>query len=151
MRSLIHELRPSTVEETGLIPALRQHTDALQKWNALAVDFEVSDKGTITAIQADNLFRIAHEALNNVTKHAQTDQAVVALAVDDDRISLYVTDEGIGFDLAQVEAEHDGLGLSNMKERAELIGGTFTLTSGPQSGTRVLVEVHRANGSAGYG
>ena len=90
MRALIYQLRPSVVAELGLAAALRHHLAALQQEHGLAVAFEVSGESHLRPEQAQRLFRIAQEALNNVVKHAETDRAHLALRFEDDHTLLEV-------------------------------------------------------------
>jgi signal transduction histidine kinase len=92
------------------------------------------------ALQRD-LFRIAQEALNNALKHAASSSIVVRLAVDGERATLTVCDDGAGFDPAAPSVRSRRLGITSMRERAEEAGGTFSITSQPGEGTRVNVEV----------
>jgi signal transduction histidine kinase len=86
------------------------------------------------------LFRIVQEALTNVAKHAQATRASVSLAVDKAEIVLTIRDDGHGFTPDQ-PAGHAGLGLINMREMAEFLGGTFDIQSSPDGGTRVHVTI----------
>ena len=83
------------------------------------------------------LYRIAQEALNNVVKHAQASHAAVDLYNEPDRVTLYVRDDGRGFDPNEVKAGRMGLGI--MRERAEGIGAQFALQSQPGEGTEISV------------
>jgi CheY-like chemotaxis protein len=84
------------------------------------------------------LYRIAQEALRNISKHANAADVEVKLALAGQGLQLYIADSGIGFDTS---AEKSGLGLHSMRERAQLANGSFSVTSEPGSGTRVLVSV----------
>jgi signal transduction histidine kinase len=141
MRSLIFELRPTAVTELGLIPALRHHVITLERQYGLAVDLQVSGEPHLPEPEAQRLFRISQEALNNVVKHAHTDKALLSLRFDNGRVILQVEDQGIGFDLEALTAE-DHIGLASMHERVDAMGGILTIDSHPEQGTRVMVEVN---------
>jgi signal transduction histidine kinase len=83
------------------------------------------------------LYRIAQEALNNVAKHAGASQAAVHLECGTDRMRLRIVDDGRGFEVASVLPDHLGLGI--MRERAETIGATLSIESGPNQGTEIGV------------
>jgi signal transduction histidine kinase len=88
----------------------------------------------------EGLYRIAHEALNNCLKHAHAGHVTVNVSRQDQRVTLTVADDGVGFDPATVR-EVGGLGLSAMAERAARLGGRLSVDSRPGEGTRVCVEV----------
>ena len=86
MRSLIFELRPTAVTELGLIPALRRHIMTLERQYGLTVDLQVSGEPHLPELEAQRLFRICQEALNNVVKHSQADKAWLTLRFEGDRV-----------------------------------------------------------------
>ena len=141
MRSLIFELRPTAVTELGLVPALRHHIMTLERQYGLAVDLQVSGKPHLPEREAQRLFRISQEALNNVVKHAQTDKACLTLRFNGDRVFLQVEDQGIGFDPESLSTAGDHIGLTSLQERVDAMGGLLTIDSHPGQGTRVMVEV----------
>jgi signal transduction histidine kinase len=141
MRSLIFELRPTTVSEVGLVPALRQHFRSIEKQNALSVSFDVVGEPDITGDRAERLFRIIQEALNNVVKHAQVDQASVTVRFEDEVTSISIEDQGLGFNPEAVDTNNKQMGLSSMRERADMLGGTLSIDSQPGKGTSVKVLI----------
>ncbi|MCP4593458.1 MAG: sensor histidine kinase, partial [bacterium] len=88
----------------------------------------------------EELYRIAQEALNNALKHAGASQVTLSVRFAEDSVTLEVTDNGQGFDPADVQGKA-GLGLISMRERAEKIGGQLTIHSAPGEGTRVAISV----------
>ena len=137
MRSLIFELRPTAVTEKGLIPALRQHMVALERQHGLQVTLKIEGESRLTDSQAQQLFRVIQEALNNVIKHAGTDRASVGLRFEEERVLAQIDDEGRGFTPKAAEVEGQGIGLSTMRERVQMLGGTLTIESRPGAGTHV--------------
>jgi len=93
----------------------------------------------------ENLYRIAQEALSNVAQHAGTDRARLSLSAGPDGIELAVEDSGRGFDPALLPGS-GRLGVLGMRERTELLGGTFTLETAPGRGTRIAVRLPPATG-----
>jgi len=141
MRSLIFKLHPTVVAEQGLIPALHQYLSNLEDHNKLKVDLQIAGEPNLPTRQAQRLFYILRESLNNIVKHAKVDEASVALRFDDDRISLSVEDHGQGFDVNTMELSKGKMGLTSMRERIEKLGGTLTIDSRIGEGTRVRVNV----------
>jgi signal transduction histidine kinase len=84
------------------------------------------------------VFRIVQEQVNNIVKHAEASRIIIRLVNDDDLLVLEINDDGNGFDTESIKR---GLGLTNMKNRAELLGGNFSLISTPGKGTTVLVTI----------
>jgi signal transduction histidine kinase len=145
MRSLISHLRPKTVAEEGLILALRRHVAERKKQDGLTVALDLEgyeEEGRRLPPEAEEaLFRIVQEALNNVVKHAQTDQAGVRLRLREKTVSLLIEDQGVGFDPARASSGTSHLGLTSMRERVKALGGALRIESEPQAGTRIEVEV----------
>jgi len=139
MRTLIFELRPSSLESDGLIQALRTHATAVQRRTGLAivVDAEPIDRLSLTAEEA--LYRIGQEALHNVVKHANASSATIRIVRDGDRVQLAVTDDGAGFDPDAVPRGH--LGLIGMRQRVDLVGGDLRVESRPGLGTTIEASV----------
>lgn len=117
----------------------------LQKRSGLAATFTVS--GNAERLQPSTelaLFRIVQEALHNVEKHALATVVAVRLAFEDGHLRLIVSDNGQGFKqppTASLFVANCKLGLVGMRERAELLGGTFELETGPGEGTRICVTI----------
>ena len=151
MRSLIFELRPTAVTEMGLIPALRRHIMTLERQYGLTVDLQVSGEPRLPEREAQRLFRISQEALNNIIKHAGTDKACLRLRFDDERVSLQVEDQGIGYDPEALEMVEDHMGLAGLQERVDAMGGQLIIASQPGQGTRVMVEVTLNNKEKNHG
>lgn len=141
MRALIFQLRPMTLQEEGLLSAIKKHLAALHSRHGRVVQFEVS--GTprrLPAAVEDAAFRIVQESLNNVVKHAQARSARVELSFAPDRLRVCTTDDGVGFDTYTPQPRNT-LGMASMRERAESVGGRLHLWSAPGRGTRVVAEL----------
>jgi signal transduction histidine kinase len=140
MRLLIFELRPSVLENQGLISALKARVEAVEERAGLQVTFSVDgDLNPPSHIQ-DGLYRIAQEALNNALKHARANRIDLRLHADQESITMTVTDDGMGFDPERA-VPGGGLGLDGMIERADELGGVLTLDSRHGEGTIVKIEV----------
>jgi PAS domain S-box-containing protein len=151
------ELRPTVLDDVGLIPALhtfmktfREETGILVSLAAFAAVEQINgDKRTV-------LYRVAQEALNNVARHAQARHAEVEIQNLGGVIRMKIKDDGRGFrgESAVRAKKNQRLGLLGMRERLEMVGGNLTVTSAPGKGTTVLAQVpliHRATGAGGRG
>jgi two-component system sensor histidine kinase DegS len=138
------DLRPSILDDLGLLPALEWLASDLTEHFGIAVEMKV--EGTVRRLPPEVelvVFRIAQEALRNVWKHSGASKAGVTLKFGDDKAVLTVEDEGKGFKLpARVDdlTAAGKLGLAGMQERAQLIGGKLILESEPGKGTKVNLE-----------
>lgn len=142
MRSLIFELRPADLEADGLVPTLKKHVEVLQRVNDTNIELHVNGERRFKASLEVQLFRIAQEALNNALKHAQAASIQVGLEMNNQRVVLTVSDDGVGFDPADPTIRSARLGLTSMQERAEGIGGDYKIDSEPGIGTTVSVGLN---------
>jgi signal transduction histidine kinase/GAF domain-containing protein len=140
MRALILELRPEALEHHGLVTSLRRLVAPMASRHGVRVELALGDEPEASLEAKEALLRIAQEALHNVARHAGAARVSVRLGEDGaGALTLEVTDNGIGFDVAAVPAGH--LGQRTMRERAELVGGTLKVVSSPGRGTRVMARV----------
>lgn len=142
VRRLSHELRPALLDTLGLPAAIGHLARSFGEHGPLAVQAHVAQPpGPLPHDVATALFRVAQEALTNVLKHAQARQVHVTLDFVGGGVQLEVRDDGRGFDADALRHDpHAGIGLRNMHERMEALGGRLELRSGPD-GTRVVAEV----------
>lgn len=138
MRALIFELRPGALEAEGLVAALTKQGAAISAREGLSVHVHGPEHslGLDPAVE-EHLYRIALEALNNIVRHAGATRVEVELQHTGAVLVLRVRDDGSGFDPEMARPGH--LGLSTMRERAEVIGATFASESGPGRGCEVAV------------
>jgi signal transduction histidine kinase len=146
VRKLSAELRPSILDDLGLVPALEWHSKEFQKRFDIKVDFhsraqELETSGLI----ATGLFRMYQESLTNVARHSGAKTVVANLQRTPAQICLSITDDGKGFAINGTR-EKKTLGLLGMKERAVMIGGRLEILSEPGKGTTVIITVP-VNGS----
>ena len=138
------DLRPPVLDEFGLTAALRWQCSLFSKRTGIEVDLRAVDPSLKLPPEFQpTLFRIAQEALINITKHAKASRVTIELRNADGRIRLVVSDNGRGFEPPQspIGKAKSGWGLTIMRERALSIGGSFHLDSAPGKGTRVVVEI----------
>lgn len=146
MRDMALELRPSTLDHLGLVPALERYVAEYGRKHGLEADFDAGglDGARLSPQTETALYRIAQEALTNVVRHAQARGVSVLLDRRDSHAILVVEDDGAGFNVETVRhfrAPAGDLGIRGMEERALLVGGSLTIESNPGSGTAVFVEV----------
>ena len=144
MRLLMYELRPDALEQTPLSELLQLVIEALASRGDIEVESSLAAHDDLTPAQRLQLYRIAQEALSNIGKHSAATHAVLhwhcSLGPHGTRqASLRIADDGRGFDTTQARPGH--LGLGNMAARAAEIGARFSLTSGPEEGTEIKVEL----------
>ncbi len=136
---MVYDLRPAQLDDLGLVAALQSLVEEKRR-TGLDVRFEIDGQSQrLDPIIETVIFRIAQEALTNVTKHAQSQQATLQLRTGSEQVSLRVHDQGVGFDPAQKQHGEQGWGLVGMRERAESVGGIFQVYSAIGEGT--LIEV----------
>jgi len=141
IHSLAYQLHPSVLEELGLVEALRTECERRGRQGRLDLSLELEPLPAVIGKDAALcLFRVAQEALNNVTRHADTRAAKVMLRRADDGLLLAVSDGGVGFD-PQSPGKVMSLGLASMRERVRLVHGTLDIESAPGRGTTILAWV----------
>jgi nitrate/nitrite-specific signal transduction histidine kinase len=141
MRTLLLELRPAALAEANLGDLFRQLGEAVTGRARIPVEVRTEDTGTLPTDVRVALYRVAQEALNNVAKHSGAAAATVSLSSLDEPgrgVRLEIRDDGIGFDPAAAGTGQLGLGI--MRERAEAIKASLTISSAPDQGTTVSVE-----------
>lgn len=142
VRHLIADLRPGRLEEQGLVGALQEYIRRYRDAYSAQVRFEVESAPPRLSREAEIvLYRIVQESLQNAHKHARGAPIHVILAVRQEKLTLTIRDEGPGFDPREVarRAGRESWGLTSMRERADMIGARYTVTSRPGHGTEVSV------------
>jgi len=143
MRTLLLELRPATLVEAGLEELLKHLTEATTGRARIPVALQIEGEVNLPTDVKIALYRIAQEALNNIAKHSDADQAAVVLKSKQDElqgsgvVELAISDDGRGFDPCEITGEHLGIGI--MRERAEAIGARLTVESRINQGTNVII------------
>ena len=140
MRTLIQELRPHSVVQNGLVPALHKQVKDRMAQDGLKVVLQIHGDRRLPKPVEEGLFRVVQEALNNVVKHSKTDSASIQLDLDAEAPSLVIEDHGVGFEPAKVNTSDGHVGLQSMEERVRSFGGKLTITSRSDEGTRIQVE-----------
>jgi signal transduction histidine kinase len=152
IRSMLFTLRPIILETEGLVAALNQYADGLREADGLPIIVEAERYRDCLDPEVQGVvFAILEEAINNARKHAQASVIRVRLGVERDLFLAQVMDNGSGFDVQAVEKTYGArgsLGILNLKERAELVGGTLKVESAPGRGTRITLLVPLQEGPA---
>jgi len=145
MRELLFNQRPLVLETQGLIPALETYIERLKTTQNMDIAVHVEGEPVQLPGKADRtVFSIVVEAVGNARKHAPGARVRMNVAHQAERLLIEVTDDGPGFDIARIRSTYDqrgSLGLLNMTERAQQIGGILKIESTPGTGTRVSLDV----------
>ncbi|HEY6896184.1 MAG TPA: cache domain-containing protein [Rhodocyclaceae bacterium] len=136
VRRISHDLRPTLLDDLGLSVALEQLLADFGTRTGLMVNIRVEPVGRpLPENTALTLFRIAQEALTNIERHAHASQVEASLCEEGDTIRLTIGDNGVGFNIEQMNRRQQGIGLRNMRERIEYLGGQFQIESQPGAST----------------
>ncbi len=145
IRQMLFTLRPIILETQGLNAALEQYIQKLEEMDAISYHLQAPPVGDyLDEDTQGGIFYILEEAITNARKHAQATNLWVRLGIRDSTFIAQVEDDGIGFDVASVQARYDergSLGMINLHERTELLGGQLRVESAPGKGTRITVIV----------
>lgn len=140
LRRLAQDMRPPVLDTLGLRSAMETYCAEFSRRTGLPVSFEADaslpvlpDAHTIT------FYRALQEALNNIAKHSRAAQAWASLTLEDRTVTLIVQDNGIGYDAER--AKLGGIGLTGLRERLEIAGGNFQITSSPARGTILTAQI----------
>jgi signal transduction histidine kinase len=141
-RNLSLELRPTMLDDLGLLPALLWLFERYAAQTGVSVNFDHSgvDRRFPSSVETAT-YRIVQEALTNVARHAQVDHVLVEVRAGDEQLVVKVEDRGVGFDQHAVLGASESGGLIGMRERAFLLGGKLIVESAPGMGTRLIARL----------
>jgi signal transduction histidine kinase len=138
VRRLAVELRPKTLDDFGLRPALERLAQTFTEQVGIATDVEASLGETRLPAEVETaLYRLVQEALTNVIKHSRARHVSILLVRKANSVSAVIEDDGVGFS----EPSKDGIGLIGMRERVGLLDGRLEIESRPDHGTTIVAEV----------
>ena len=140
MRLMLYELRPMTLGGEGLVGALRRRVEAVERRANVEARVLADTLTKLPPPLEEGLYHIAQEALNNALKHAAATAVTVHIHTEGDHVIMEISDNGQGFD-PDAASGQGGMGLANMRQRAEKLGGSLTISSAPGEGTRVRVSI----------
>lgn len=135
---LILELRPPALAQKGLAVALREYVAEWSRQSGLLAETKIAGERSLPSETEQALFRIVQEALANIARHSRATHAEVSLSFEAQQTRLEIVDNGHGFDPQTMQA---GVGTRSMRERAQAVGGSFSLISSPNSGTTITVVI----------
>jgi two-component system sensor histidine kinase DegS len=144
VRDFIFELRPMMLDDLGLAPTVKRYIDALK--DQAGIEFHLSISGTDRRLEPYlevMVFRAIQELTHNAIRHSQASQVNIQLDLDDNNIKVNIDDNGKGFDQSTLDDRHN-MGLKIIRERVEMLGGTFNLDTAEGKGTRITFQVPAA-------
>ncbi|PWB79767.1 MAG: hypothetical protein C3F08_05955 [Candidatus Methylomirabilota bacterium] len=143
LRRLSHELRPTILDNLGLVPALKFLAEGISKRTGLPITVDGSTEGRLPASIETAIYRVVQEGLNNATRHARAGSVSIQLQREDRQIRCAILDDGVGFNLSAVlaQAGDRGLGLIGMQERLKALNGALQITSAPDQGTALRITI----------
>jgi two-component system, NarL family, sensor histidine kinase DegS len=145
VRNFIFELRPMMLDDLGLIPTIRRYADAFKEQTSMEINVTVTgNERRIEPYLEVMVFRAMQELLGNVSRQSQATLAKIQIDMGGHLIKMVVDDNGKGLDAENIESE-SGLGIKLIRERAEMLGGTFDVDSTPGRGTRIALTVPTKN------
>jgi signal transduction histidine kinase len=144
LREMATDLRPVTLEKLRLTELLRWYARKFSEKTGICVYVQGDDELDVPLKIKDHLYRICQEAFSNISKHANADCVQVQAEKRGKMLCLCISDNGDGFDLSEHIGKTEGIGLSTIKERTELLGGMFHIKSRKGKGTVVQIEIPTA-------
>ena len=144
IRHIIHNLTPPKFKEQDLVPIIEDLLNEYDKYSGLDVDFEYSGADTLNGSLREEVkfhtYRIVQEAMTNILKHAGAGRAWVRLDTEKNNLDLRIEDDGEGFDKRSMETASNGLGMENIRLRAELMNGSMDLKTN-REGTALVIRI----------
>jgi signal transduction histidine kinase len=141
LRNLAHELRPALLDDLGLFPALQFLATSIGQRSGIRIEVESFLGQRLNGETEIAIYRCVQDALSNAERHSRAREVLIQLSDVAGGMRCDIKDDGVGFDLAAVG--HTGLGLSGMRERLAILGGTVQIDSAPGAGTRLGIFVPR--------
>jgi PAS domain S-box-containing protein len=141
LREMSLKLRPSMLDDLGLLPALIWHFKKFTAQTGIRVNFDHNGLPEVLPPEINiTAYRIIQEALTNVARYAEIDEVNVNISFEKDLLSIRIEDKGRGFTLSEINTQATA-GLSGMRERVLLLGGNLVLDTAPRQGTRIMVDL----------
>lgn len=140
LREISFLLRPAVLDDVGLNAAIHTYVTEFSQRTGIESDLDLRcEDREIPGDTATSIYRILQEALTNVSKHAKAKSVSIALHRSEGNVMLEVRDDGLGFDMSDAKADMSH-GIAGMRERVDLLGGTFEMNAAPGAGARILVS-----------
>lgn len=142
LRNFSHDLRPTVLDDYGLLPALQSLAERFSKRFGTPVSVDSKPMPRMTKTTEAAMYRVAQEALNNVARHAKATRVHIRLWMSPGELHCRIRDDGVGFDPAALpKASKNALGIIGIRERLNVLGGSLEIQSAPQQGTELKIEV----------
>jgi signal transduction histidine kinase len=143
LRRLSHELRPMILDDLGLLPAVEFLRQGVTRRTGLSIELKGSTAGRLPARIETALYRVIHEALGNIVKHARASQVKITFLRDAEQVQCSICDDGMDLDAGEVLAAKSGrgLGLLAIRERVEDLSGTLSIRAGRGQGTELVAAI----------
>ena len=138
LTNLVHELRPQEMDGQDFSEVLKEYAMDWSQRSGVELNFNIEGNQELPLEARETLFRIAQEALANIARHSAANRTDFSLVYEAGVAQLTIQDDGIGF---EPQAQHGGIGLYSMRERAEALDGSFIVKSAPGQGTRIQVSL----------
>ncbi len=153
VRKIIFDLRPMALDDLGLLPALKGFVNSFEDRTGIGTNLQIlGDERRFNPNWEVAIFRLIQESLNNVAKHSQASFVDVKLELGTTQVIAVVSDDGIGFDVEKAgKVNQERFGLTSMKERVDILGGSFEITSVVNRGTRVVFKLPLPDGDESNG
>ncbi|MDQ0225589.1 PAS domain-containing sensor histidine kinase [Metabacillus niabensis] len=146
IRQISWQLRPSILDDLGLIPAIRSFINKVTTHYGLKTHFTYELQRRLSSDVETNIYRIVQEAITNACKYAKTDELALSIVEKTDHLEVSITDKGIGFDQTKTQS---GVGLFSMEERARTINANLNVSSIKNKGTTITLKVPFSKESIG--
>lgn len=142
LRDLSHNLQNNRIHNVGIIESIRQLLVSVERTGRFQTSFRTSDNFHLLDTNTDIiLYRMIQEIINNIIKHAQATTIDVEIQEADDAITIAISDDGVGFDPAQLKEDRPGIGLRNIVNRAKIVNTTVDVKSAPNKGTTITLSI----------
>ena len=136
------DLRPTLLEQADLHDNIRAYVERFQLRSAIRVELVCTgEQPLLPTTTVDHLYRVVQEALGNVARHARAELVEIHLTYGEGALRLSICDDGQGFDPEREVREGQGLGMTTLRERIELLGGWLRINSTPGNGTALQMEI----------
>ena len=141
-KDISHKLSPQVLVNFGLTPAVRSFIDRISGSTTPIINFVSNMEKRLHSDVETTLYRVISECINNSLKHANAKNIDIILLHEPEKIRLMYTDNGVGFDISKKMGQVKGLGLYNMRNRVETLGGSFTIESKRKEGVHIEVQIN---------
>lgn len=143
VRSISHNLLPASLLNQGLIPALQNFQQQLSSSTGRQIHFHLMGNAGITPNQTRDLmiYRIVQELINNALKHSEAESISIQLINNQQKLTIMVEDDGVGFDSGTMTEKSTGIGLSNIYSRVAFLKGTMEIESQPNQGSSFVIHI----------